>query len=674
MSLVIGKNNTGKTSLLNVLGSFLGNAHSSFAYEDLSLPLQTLLLNALTPVIPVSPSTVAEITLDLHLQYDDNDNLRDLAKLMVDLRPEARHINLRYKSELTESEYHKLHSDIRAAISQIEQATQTLSEVQRTEEIRRFLSKNLGSYFSRSVKSYGTSGDDESVDVTGENALLHRIITFEYISARRGVDNNTSGKSGRQAGRALSQLSSEYYDSHPSRADDMTFIKLAADAATADTLFSATYKEVFSDVISKIARFGAGPAIAGDIHIVSAIQPELLLQNSTTVRYGEAGALLPEDHNGLGYLNLIAMIIEIEIRLRRVTVHAATTATSVNLLFIEEPEAHSHPQLQYIFIKQIKRLLSEHRKSAKLALQTIITTHSSHITAESDFADIKYFLRVGEHVEAKNMTDLETAYADDPKAYGFLKQYLTLTRAELFFADKAVLIEGDTERILMRAMMAKLDRADPKHPNPLNSQNISVVEIGAHSQVFDKFIQFTGLIALIITDIDSAKVHIGDKGTPSLHASPISEATHTSNDALIHYLGLHNNNPSQTGDLSTLVQLGADSKALLHTTSGWVPSAQGTLRLAYQCNENGYHARSFEDAFMHLNRDFITERAKEFTGLKNRKYLSDQSKTAYDLASECVDKKTHFALDLVYLDASATETTWKTPGYIIEGLSWLRQA
>jgi len=29
----------------------------------------------------------------------------------------------------------------------------------------------------------------------------------------------------------------------------------------------------------------------------------------------------------------------------------------INLLFIEEPEAHTHPQLQYVFIKNIKELL-----------------------------------------------------------------------------------------------------------------------------------------------------------------------------------------------------------------------------------------------------------------------------------------------------------------------------
>jgi putative ATP-dependent endonuclease of OLD family len=61
------------------------------------------------------------------------------------------------------------------------------------------------------------------------------------------------------------------------------------------------------------------------------------------------------------------------------------------------------------------------------------------------------------------------------KNYKFLKQYLTLHRAELFFADKAIFVEGDTERILLPAMMKKIDQEKPD--NPLLSQNISIIEV-----------------------------------------------------------------------------------------------------------------------------------------------------------------------------------------------------
>jgi predicted ATP-dependent endonuclease of OLD family len=49
--------------------------------------------------------------------------------------------------------------------------------------------------------------------------------------------------------------------------------------------------------------------------------------------------------------------------------------------------------MQYVFIKNIKKLLGEGIKrddGINRPLQYIITTHSSHIVADSDFDDIKY--------------------------------------------------------------------------------------------------------------------------------------------------------------------------------------------------------------------------------------------------------------------------------------------
>ncbi len=47
-------------------------------------------------------------------------------------------------------------------------------------------------------------------------------------------------------------------------------------------------------------------------------------------------------------------------------------------------------------------------------MQTIISTHSSHITAESDFNDIKYSYKTGDcQVIAKNLKDLKIEYSKD---------------------------------------------------------------------------------------------------------------------------------------------------------------------------------------------------------------------------------------------------------------------
>ena len=66
------------------------------------------------------------------------------------------------------------------------------------------------------------------------------------------------------------------------------------------------------------------------------------------------------------------------------------------------------------------------------------------------------------NVVSKNLKDLRTLYqkekGENNNHFKFLKQYLTLNRSEVFFADKIILIEGDTERILLPAMIKKIDQ------------------------------------------------------------------------------------------------------------------------------------------------------------------------------------------------------------------------
>src|SRR5690606_24780316 len=114
--------------------------------------------------------------------------------------------------------------------------------------------------------------------------------------------------------------------------------------------------------------------------------------NTTVVYKHDTDNHLPEHYNGLGYMNLISMIFEIEILVHEFKREKDKKPADINLLIIEEPEAHTHPQMQYVFIKNIKKLLGEGIKrndGEKRDLQYIISTHSACLVADSDFDDIK---------------------------------------------------------------------------------------------------------------------------------------------------------------------------------------------------------------------------------------------------------------------------------------------
>ena len=256
---------------------------------------------------------------------------------------------------------------------------------------------------------------------------------------------------------------------------------------------------------------------------------------------------------------------------------------------------------------------------------------------------------------------------EQERAYRFVKQYVTLNRAELFFADKAILIEGDTERMLIYAMMKKADEFAAQNPeaenhDPLLSQNISVIEVGAYSHIFATFLGFLGIKTLIITDLDCAK--LGENGRPV--KCRFLEGTTTTNASIKHFTHLSN--------LQDIVPLCNSPMTLTYdnNTGSWNLKENGNLRLLFQKEENGYQARSFEDAFICNNLQFIIDHKNIFTSLKNLGGLDDSPPDFYEIAEMCIDSKTSFALDVLLYGGKENEK-WTTPLYIREGLEWLAQ-
>jgi hypothetical protein len=139
------------------------------------------------------------------------------------------------------------------------------------------------------------------------------------------------------------------------------------------------------------------------------------------------------------------------------------------------------------------------------------------------------------------------------------------------------------------------------------------------------------------------------------------------------------------------------------TTKKWVQDPNGYLLCVYQTEEDGYHARSFEDAFFHINRQFFLDNIDKFPmGIKNKNHISDMSKDVYFLAENCVKKKPALAMEVLLnsktytikdflYELQWTEATsitlkvnkfnkvgyqfsnWKIPTYIKEGLLWLKE-
>ena len=660
LSVIIGKNNTGKTSLLSILDRFLGESKSSFEFHDFNKKyLASKFPFNQEEVLSAEEYDPFYISLTMHIEYNETDYIGNLAKLFMSLDPKDKTAIIRFEYVMTYELYLSAVKDYATYCSKAGKKKRT---------IREYIEKNHSKYFKQIIKSVNPADTEEYVEIK-EKSDVQRIINFKYIKAIRDVSNLDEAKAKSQT---LSKLAVKYCEARRQETLDESLLDDVLKES--DVKLDQSYKKIFKDVITDIERFSYGKGEA-KISVKSMLSASTLIKENANVVYSKETEFLPEEYNGLGYMNLFAMIFYINIQIdefRKIT-KASQTPSDINLLYIEEPEAHTHPQMQYVFIKNIQAKLQEGRKGKEgedeINLQMILSSHSSHIVYQSDFEKIKFFYRENDAIYSKNLSDLKTEMIDSgddgENRFRFLKQYLTLERSELFFADKVIFVEGDTERILINAMMQKTDIANKDTDGyvPLMSQNISVVEVGAYSHIFDEFISYLGIKALIITDIDSTKGKIASNGRTYYEACKVSSGEATSNASLKHYF---NNIP-----FDKLKSLKKSEKVLTKNAEGkWISNPNGMVRIAYQTIQKRYHARSFEDAFICCNYEFVKQHKNEFKGLKNRNVIKDSKGAYYEIANKCIDKKSAFATDILYF-SDDNYSNWIIPDYIKEGLEWL---
>ena len=652
LSLIVGKNNCGKTSVLSVLKKII-NERSSLSWEDINLYHRKVIFEKIKKVSDTPDSElepILGINLQIWIKYSEEDSYQNIQPFMMDLNPDNNFIILEFTYTIPIQKLRDLNhqiSDIMDDFSKFEL----------------FMKRNMSKFFKMQVYSLGYNPSTQELTEEKSDLLemkdVHKIIKVRGISASREVSNKENNHS-------LSKTSNQFYKLNNGEDIDSNANNLLQSAILkADETLTKAYsgddsnEGIFTPIFERVKRFGGHDSEA-ELTIHSSLSEKDILSNNTTLYYRHDDSLLPETYNGLGYLNLYGIIFEIETLMADIKNDPA----DINLIYIEEPESHTHPQLQYIFIKNIKDLLKVHddelkTRGATSGIQTLITTHSPHIVSDCNFDDLIYFKRNNGTAVSKAFNSLKEEYGDEQLGYKFVKQYLTLNSSELFFADKVICVEGDTERLLIPTMMQKVDISNPinqaSNTMPLLSQNISIIETGAHSQVFRKLFDFLGIKVLIITDIDPANKN----GNNRLTSCSAVEATSTTNASIKSFFDI-------SGDeVFSIVSQKSFAEKI---------TSDNRIRIAYQIpeDENTYQPASFEDAFISLNKQFIINQKDgliKFEALK--KFDNSEIEDFYKFARDKVNKKSALASSLLYFEDEGN--TWEVPKYISEGLLWLRR-
>ena len=687
-AVLVGANNSGKTSCIGALHTFL-KSPDNLKVRDISKknwkPLQNLgkevekefpsieKMQELSDVlINLLPSLDIEITAEASEAYKVLDILPDL-----EWKGGALFVRINYEA-----------IDVSKLLSEFVDARLVVSKHQGKvslwpKDLCDFLEK--GRNFSKFIKQKHYILSKEAEPSSNEilqplkSEALKKVIRVDVISEQRGLgaEDNAETKGPYSEKQRLNKLLRDYYErilnpeDYP-QADDL---KVLGQQQELENDFTKRLNDQFEAPFEELKNMGY-PGLGGNptVEIFAQISGTDALQKSSSVRYRfdkKDEEFLPESYLGLGYQNLIYLtfrLLEFRDKWMRVGKSASSgdnieeQIEPIHLVLLEEPEVNLHAQVQRVFVSKAYDTLRNHpdlrdkntnKDKSEYQTQLVISTHSSHIINDIDFKNLRYFRRndknsyiAMDHTTIANMSEL---FANAKDELLFVSKHLKLTHCDIFFADGVIFVEGQAERLLVPEFISN------SFPD-LTKRYISMLEVnGAHTHKYRALVEKLGITTLVLTDLDS----VDDNGKSCFPQRNSDQKSNNDTLKIWH---------PQKEMLDELVDL---PKTEHITTSEGAP-----LYVAFQkptqISEKEVLSRTFEDALILANFD------QEYFQGKSKLEIA---KSAHEDGSESLSeslykyvqglKKGNFAFDCLFHLADKESNSFNPPEYMSDGFKWL---
>lgn len=642
-SLVVGKNNAGKTTIITALEKIVNYPTQKFSANDFNFIYLSRLLNMYKKNHYILK---ANLYFELIIGIDER-NHDDLVNNFVPFMQLGDSLSGSEKKDFTIVVKYELKDDeefINAVKDLIEKYSQNENIL-----FNKFLALfNMNEFFEFNFYN----SNDKPITT---NFNIKKLIDIQIIKP-----NENQGE--KDLSKIFSQIIKYKYkqEGNPNTATFQTKIESFNDDMSKD--IETGFTNGLNDVIGKLHDKNTL-----QVYLNSNLDFNELLDKLVRYQYKENGLHIPENQFGLGYRNLMRIIGELIDYVEKYP--DSDKHSRLNLICIEEPEVFMHPQMQELFINHIKEAINTLLGSSakKLNSQLIVSTHSAHILnskihTSNSFNNINYVYEKNNLSQVVNLKDSQmisseknTNETDEEKEkrtkeeLNFIKKHIKFKASELFFADAIIFVEGITEEVILSYYIS-IDKQ-------LNKKYITIFNInGAHGLVYHHLIKLLDVPTLVITDLDIKRT--GQEKKDFIQIDNLQTRT-TTNNTIIKY--------NLTNNITSL------------TTSHF---KNNNLYIAFQGDKiKDFYATSLEESLIlsNYNNDILNTTIKKVKPEIYKEILTDSNErenliqNSYKLQRKLSSSKSDFANELLYqLSINEEDNLPVLPNYIKDALEWLK--
>lgn len=702
-TLIIGKNNAGKTTITNALTFIAQEKNKSPKSTDFNVYYLKNLLKKYVEAYEANNSfeklPTPELEFILRVKIDSNGcqdlitNLSSFITLSNHTLTEPIEIKVIYGIKDTQIFYEHIKKIILEKKEQDKENENKKDQTSTNRKTNTLLEKLCELLDDKTIVEYNvTYKNINDSDITSFS--LHNLFSIRYIRANRHLNENVLTT-------VFQRIVSSQFEDESANND----INQGID--TINTTITGTVQSKNNSVSEILQSIENNNHV--DLLLTGNVTKKSILKSLIKYSFTDGDEIIPEDQFGLGYVNLLNIIGEIIHYIDNYETNCHQSR--INLLFIEEPEVFMHPQMQEFFISRIdnavqKALQLANNKDTKfkktLQCQIVVTTHSSHIVnskiqSGNSFNNINYLtikdkFSIAIPLNDKNILDQNSSTKN--KDITFLKKHIKYKVSELFFSDAVIFVEGVTEETLLHYYLEQNDK--------LKNHYITLFRIeGNYSKVYLPLIRRLNIPCLIITDLDikryecekNKKHKKKDKDTNNQEDND----TNNQEDKWLCPICENNDNyPIRYAQIKDLDKRETTNPTIMHFLKNVEKSNKANslsnltdyikedyLCIVYQKDPiEGQFATSLEEAFILTNyqnklvQDLIKQlRKKVYNEItdngKDNEKIKDNS---YRLQCSLSNKggKSEFASELLYeLITSSESDKPKLPQYIQDGLAWL---